>query len=92
MTYTLLMNESGSFASSDNICSQRQSLPDLGNALYVSRGEEVMLQFQENGHVTLQMQDSGELGKLGPGQVFVYGTSDSRPDDTLLGVHRSWAI
>jgi hypothetical protein len=75
---------------SDKIYSDRQSLPDLTNALRVSPGGEIMLQFQENGHITLQMQDSVGLGKLGPGEVFVYGTSDSRPDDTLLGVHHSW--
>lgn len=55
--------------------------------LTVRRGATFILRYQENGHVTLL---SNSPAKPTSGQVFVYGTDKSRPDDTLLRIHRSW--
>ena len=46
-----------------------------------------MLLYQENGHITLP---DIQVNKPSPGNIFVYGTLDSRPDDTLLAIHHVW--
>ena len=76
MTYTLLRDSILSFGSSATICSTNQSSPDFRNALHASPGDDIMLLFQENGHVPLIEQDINALGKLGSGEVFAYGSSD----------------
>ena len=90
MTYSLINSPSSPLTSANQICSDRESSPDLSLALQVQPGDDVMLMFQENGHVTLQQQDKDNLGKLGPGEVFVYGTQDSQSSDALVNIHNVW--
>lgn len=51
-------------------------------------GSFVALRYQENGHVTLP---DTQLGKPpNRGTVYVYGTTQPKPDDTLLSIHKVW--
>ena len=90
MAYSLINSPSSPLTSANQICSDRESSPVLSLALQVRPGDDVMLMFQENGHVTLQQQDKDNLGKLGPGEVFVYGTQDSQSSDALVNIHNVW--
>ena len=44
--------------------------------------------YQENGHVTLPDNQPGKPANRGT--VFVYGTTQPSPTDTLLAIHRVW--
>lgn len=48
----------------------------------------VALTYEENGHVTGFTTKAGK--PAGRGTVFVYGTTQSLPTDTYLGIHRVW--
>lgn len=82
----------GDLYATDRICSPAQQLSTGGEStrLLASEGSTVVLQYNENGHVT--QPENNALGKRpgDPGQVFVYGTSDSRPMDTLQDIHKVW--
>ncbi|KPI38720.1 uncharacterized protein AB675_5939 [Cyphellophora attinorum] len=56
--------------------------------LQAAAGQAVALRYQENGHVTLPQNNPGKPDNRGT--VFVYGTSNPQPSDTLMGVHRQW--
>jgi hypothetical protein len=43
--------------------------------------------YQENGHVTLLDQTPG---KLSSGTIYVYGTDQSLPTDTISNIHNVW--
>src|SRR5436190_1638040 len=51
-------------------------------------GDAVALRYQENGHVTLPQNQPGKPSNRG--YVFVYGTSDPQPNDSLLSIHKVW--
>ncbi len=93
MTYLLPPNgRSGDIEiiSSDRICMPSQQFPYQSQGsprLKVRAGKEVVLRYQENGHVTLP---HATPGKATSGTVFVYGTKESRSTDTLLNIHKVW--
>ena len=51
-------------------------------------GSFVALRYQENGHVTLPDNQPGKPSNRGT--VYIYGTTQPKPDDTLLGIHKVW--
>jgi len=51
-------------------------------------GSFVALRYQENGHVTLPENQPGKPPNRGT--VYVYGTTQPKPDDTLLSIHKVW--
>lgn len=92
MTYLLPPNgrPNAEILKTDTICMPRQqvSYQSLGSpALKVESGNQILLRYQENGHVTLPHQS---VGKLNPGKVYIYGTNDSLPGDTLTNIHHVW--
>lgn len=92
MTYLLPPNGrlNTSILPTDRICMPLQRRPiqtSKSPRLTVHRGSTVILRYQENGHVTLL---SNTPTKPTSGQVYVYGTDQTRPDDTLWGIHRIW--
>lgn len=50
-------------------------------------GSEIVLRFQENGHITLPWN---QLGKLTSGTVSVYATSQPSPNDMFTAIHNVW--
>ncbi len=93
MTYLLSPNgRSGNIEiiSSDRICmlSQQFSYQSQGSSrLKVRADKEIVLRYQENGHVTLPHETPD---KATSGTVFVYDTKKSRSTDTLLNIHKVW--
>lgn len=53
-------------------------------------GANMALRYQENGHVTTPWSKSGK--PVNSGVVYVYGTSQPKEDDTLLGIHGQWTL
>ncbi|EEP76859.1 conserved hypothetical protein [Uncinocarpus reesii 1704] len=75
----------------DNICkeTQRKLEQTQGSPrLKASPGAAIALRFQENGHVTLPDAQPGKPKNRG--YVYVYGTTDPRPDDKILSIHKVW--
>ncbi|QVM09171.1 hypothetical protein D8B26_003835 [Coccidioides posadasii str. Silveira] len=94
MTYLLPPNtrpaDSG-ISKSDKICKETQRSPEQTEGsprLKANPGAAIALRFQENGHVTLPESQPGKPDNRG--DVYVYGTTDPRPDDTLLSIHKVW--
>lgn len=74
----------------DPICMPTQQLPETtaGNhILKAPPGSQILLHYQENGHVTLL---SNTLGKATSGTVSIYGTNQSLSSDTLHSIHNVW--
>jgi hypothetical protein len=58
------------------------------NPLTAGPGDMIVLQYQENGHVSLP---GNALNKtLNGGTVYIYGTADLSPDANLLDIHYQW--
>ncbi|KAK6214765.1 hypothetical protein QIS74_07784 [Colletotrichum tabaci] len=57
-------------------------------ALTAAPGDFVSLRYQENGHVSLP--GAPENKPLNRGTIFIYGTTQPKPEDTLFDVHREW--
>lgn len=77
---------------SDRICKETQTIGNYSEdfpRLRVNRGDYVALQYQENGHVTLQ---ENTPQKNSSGYVYIYGTESPSDDDTLLSIHRVWTM
>ncbi|RMD40352.1 hypothetical protein DV735_g4781, partial [Chaetothyriales sp. CBS 134920] len=75
----------------DLICRSSQTSPtqtDGSPRLQAPAGAAVALRYQENGHVTLPQNQPGKPENRGTN--YVYGTSESLPDDALLAIHRQW--
>ncbi|EEA20914.1 hypothetical protein TMatcc_000914 [Talaromyces marneffei ATCC 18224] len=53
-------------------------------------GANIALRYQENGHVTTPWSKPGK--PVNSGIVYVYGTSQPKEDDTLLGIHGQWTL
>ncbi|GIZ48202.1 hypothetical protein CKM354_001127200 [Cercospora kikuchii] len=91
MTYLLPPNGQTQVFPTDHLCSagQRQQYQTADSPrLRVGRGETVVLQWNENGHITKPWNNP--QGKNGSGEVFVYGTNQSSPSDMLLAIHHVW--
>ena len=75
----------------DLMCKSTQSKPNQSDgspALKAAPGSMIALRYQENGHVTLP---ENQLGKpANRGNVYIYGTLDPQPTDTLLKIHKVW--
>ncbi|KAI9821100.1 MAG: hypothetical protein M1827_003834 [Pycnora praestabilis] len=56
--------------------------------LQAAAGNFVAIRYQENGHVTLPQNQPGKPANRGT--VYIYGTEDSQPTDTLLAIHNVW--
>ncbi|GAM36926.1 hypothetical protein TCE0_022r06407 [Talaromyces pinophilus] len=54
------------------------------------QGANIALRYQENGHVTTPWSKPGKPEHSGV--VYVYGTSQPKEDDTLLGIHGQWTL
>jgi hypothetical protein len=75
----------------DKMCresQQTQTQTDGSPRLKAGPGDAVALRFQENGHVTLPETQLGKPDNRG--YIYVYGTTDPKPDDTLLSIHKVW--
>ncbi|KAI4165978.1 MAG: hypothetical protein LQ342_000409 [Letrouitia transgressa] len=76
---------------SDPICmptQQHQTQSDGSPRLKAASGDLIMMRYQENGHVTLPQTQQGKPANRGT--VFIYGTTDPKPDDKLLSIHKAW--
>lgn len=71
----------------DPICKSTQQVPDLKNALRVAPGSSILLQYNENGHITKPWKDPT---KPSPGKVYIYGTDNPQANATLLSIHKVW--
>ncbi|KAF6820731.1 hypothetical protein CSOJ01_00575 [Colletotrichum sojae] len=56
--------------------------------LTAAPGDFVALRYQENGHVTIP--DNNVNKPLNRGTIYIYGTADPKPNDTIFDVHRQW--
>ena len=56
--------------------------------LHTGAGCQIVLQFNENGHITKPWDNPP--GKTTSGTVYVYGTDDSQPTDSFLEIHGVW--
>ena len=75
----------------DMMCrSSQQNLvqTDGSPRLKAPAGSFVALRYQENGHVTLPENQPGKAPNRGT--VYIYGTTQPKPDDTLLSIHKVW--
>ncbi|KAM0288057.1 hypothetical protein ACHAQH_000125 [Verticillium albo-atrum] len=70
------------------LCKQPVTAPQDPNfpILTAAPGDQVAIRYLENGHVT-----NLEPGRLAhSGVVYIYGTTNPRPDDTLANIHLKW--
>lgn len=77
----------------DKICkdSQSKSIQTDGSPrIKAAAGNTVALRYQENGHVTLPEHPSGKPKNRGT--VYIYGTTDPQPHDTLSAIHKVWDV
>ncbi|KAI4134464.1 MAG: hypothetical protein LQ347_001500 [Umbilicaria vellea] len=83
--------EGNTILDTDPICMSTQQTMTQSNGsprLQAAAGSYVALLYQENGHVTLPGNQPGKPDNRGT--VYVYGTTQSKPDDTLLAIHKKW--
>ncbi|KAI4173754.1 MAG: hypothetical protein LQ343_002757 [Gyalolechia ehrenbergii] len=76
---------------SDPMCMPSQQQPkqsDGSPMLKAAAGDMVALRYQENGHVTLPENQPGKPPNRGT--VYIYGTTDPKPDDKFLSIHKVW--
>ena len=67
---------------------QTQTQTDGSPVLNAAPGSFIALRYEENGHVTLPQNQLGKPPNRGT--VYIYGTTQSSPSDTLLGIHKVW--
>ncbi|OAX81690.1 hypothetical protein ACJ72_03968 [Emergomyces africanus] len=75
----------------DNICKDTQTKQvqtDGKPRLKAPPGSPIALRYQENGHVTLPSNTPGKPDNRGT--VYVYGTTDPKPDDKFISIHKVW--
>lgn len=83
--------EGNQILDSDPMCmpSQQSQTQSSGSpALQAAPGSFVALRYQENGHVTLPANQPGKPANRG--SVYIYGTTQSKPDDKFLAIHKVW--
>ena len=92
MTYLLPPDgTTGGVNSTDRICmpsQQTQNQTSDSPRLQAAAGASIALRYQENGHVTLPWNQPGKPANRGT--MYVYGTTQSQPNDTLLAIHNVW--
>lgn len=80
----------------DNICKPNQETYNQTNGspmLGANAGSSMVLRYQENGHVTIRSPDSRAVpGKLIPGVVSIYVTTQPSADDKLQAIHNVWTV
>lgn len=80
--------------STDLICSPQQSTSNYTNSdfpmLVTAPGDYVAMQHQENGHVTIPTTQSNKPRNRGT--IYLYGTENAHPNDTLLAIHNVWNV
>lgn len=75
----------------DLMCKSTQTTESQTNGsprLQAAPGANIALRYQENGHVTLPQNQPGKPDNRGT--VYVYGTTQPSPTDSLVGIHRVW--
>ncbi|PGG98463.1 hypothetical protein GX51_06807 [Blastomyces parvus] len=75
----------------DNMCrgtQMKQVQSDGKPRLKAPPGSPIALRYQENGHVTLPSNTPGKPDNRGT--VYVYGTTDPKPDDKFASIHKIW--
>ena len=94
-TMTYLLPPDGRYARallpSDRICKSSQQTDNQTEgspALRAFSGANIALRYQENGHITLTQNNPP--GKLSPGKISVFGTTASRPNDSILEIYGVW--
>lgn len=80
---------------SDLICKSTQQSSNVtmySPMLQATPESSIVLRYQENGHVTLRERDDTGTVPTKPtsGTVWVYGTNESAPQDTLANIHGFW--
>lgn len=76
---------------SDPMCMESQQQPkqsDGSPMLKAAAGDMIALRYQENGHVTLPQNQPGKAPNRGT--VYIYGTTDPKPDEKFLSIHKVW--
>ncbi|KAL8645775.1 MAG: hypothetical protein Q9226_007148 [Calogaya cf. arnoldii] len=76
---------------SDPMCMESQQQPkqsDGSPMLKAAAGDMIALRYQENGHVTLPQNPPGKAPNRGT--VYIYGTTDPKPDEKFLSIHKVW--
>ncbi|KAI9802249.1 MAG: hypothetical protein M1825_002970 [Sarcosagium campestre] len=76
---------------SDKMCKDSQSSPqqtDGSPALKAGPGSMIALRYQENGHVTIPDNTPGKPENRG--WVYIYGTKDPQPTDTMNKIFKVW--
>ncbi|KKZ61131.1 hypothetical protein EMCG_04232 [[Emmonsia] crescens] len=79
------------FLPTDNICRDtqvKQVQTDGQPRLKARPGSPIALRYQENGHVTLPSNTPGKPDNRGT--VYIYGTTDPKPDDKFTSIHKIW--
>ncbi|MCJ1313697.1 hypothetical protein MMC25_007376 [Agyrium rufum] len=78
-------------SSSAPICKSTQQKPTQSAKyprLQAQPGDNIALQYEENGHVTLPQNQKGK--PTNRGTVYIYGTSKAQSDDKLMSIHKVW--
>ncbi|KAL8766524.1 MAG: hypothetical protein Q9209_006740 [Squamulea sp. 1 TL-2023] len=76
---------------SDPMCMPSQQQPkqsDGSPMLKAAAGDMIALRYQENGHVSLPENQPGKAPNRGT--IYIYGTTDPKPDEKFLSVHKVW--
>ena len=67
---------------------QEQFQSDGSPRLSATPGSMIALRYEENGHVTLPENQPGKPANRG--NVFIYGTSEPKPNENFLDVFKQW--
>jgi len=76
---------------SDPMCKRTQQTQFQSNGnprLQAAAGDMVALRYEENGHVTLPQNQPGKPANRG--NVYIYGTTQPKPDDKFLDIFGVW--
>ncbi|KAI4205949.1 MAG: hypothetical protein LQ350_000134 [Teloschistes chrysophthalmus] len=83
--------EGNKILDSDPMCMESQQQPkqsDGSPALTAAAGDMVSVRYQENGHVTMPENQPGKPPNRGT--IYIYGTTQPKPDDKFLAIHKVW--
>ena len=75
----------------DPMCKKTQQTQMQSNGsprLQAAPGANIALRYQENGHVTLPQNQPGKQANRGT--VYIYGTTQPKPDEIFLDVFKQW--
>ena len=75
----------------DPMCkkTQQEQIQSSGSPrLQAAAGDNIALRYQENGHVTLPQNQPGKQENRGT--VYIYGTTQPKPDELFLDVYKQW--